>query len=337
MPLDREEPAVQTPFYKTTLARLWIAVFSLVITLWLTLHYFDVFYQLFVIVFSAYIISLAIRPLAYRLGHWHIPFGLTTILVYGAVFVFLAVLIKLLVPVINADVQAYSTLNFTLPVGITQKTNGLNNLQTPIQQVAQHPSAIIQMLAKTVTNLGSFLIDVFVVVILSYFFVTTNGLPERWLMSILPQETSEIFSHKMLLLDKRLSHWIWAQFGIAVYFALAFGIGLTVIGIASPFTIGLIGGVLEIIPYVGGIVAVVLATVSSIPLGLHTTVLVLIYYAIVVFVETHIIAPNLFGKAAGVHPALALIATLTGAKLAGVTGVLFAVPILMILDTLFNE
>ena len=52
---------------------------------------------------------------------------------------------------------------------------------------------------------------------------------------------------------------------------------------------------------------------------------------VVVFVESHFIAPTLYGRVIGLHPALVLTALVAGAKAGGVMGVLFAVPVAVVL------
>jgi predicted PurR-regulated permease PerM len=135
---------------------------------------------------------------------------------------------------------------------------------------------------------------------------------------------------------ERLSSWVWAQLAIALYFSLVFSIGLKLLGVPFAFTIGLVGGVLEILPYLGGAIALVLATLSALTLYPLLVLWVVIYY-LVVEIESHFVAPALYGRITGIHPAAVLIALLVGAKLGGILGLLFAIPITIVLLTINNE
>jgi len=103
------------------------------------------------------------------------------------------------------------------------------------------------------------------------------------------------------------------------------------------FTIGLVGGVLEIVPYLGGITATVLAITSALTVSPWLALWVVLLYAVVVEIEAHIVAPALYGRVVGLHPALILIALVIGAKAKGIFGIFFAVPILVVLTALLDE
>ncbi len=58
---------------------------------------------------------------------------------------------------------------------------------------------------------------------------------------------------------------------------------------------------------------------------------------VVVEIESHVIAPALYGRVIGLHPAFILIALLVGAKTLGILGVFLAVPIAVVFTTLLQE
>jgi len=138
-------------------------------------------------------------------------------------------------------------------------------------------------------------------------------------------------------LRQRLSRWVWAQAAIALYFALIFSAGLALLGVPFALTIGLVGGVLEIVPYLGGITATLLAITSALTVSPWLALWVVVLYVVVVEIEAHIVAPALYGRVVGLHPALILVALVTGAKAKGILGIFFAVPILVVLTALLEE
>jgi predicted PurR-regulated permease PerM len=64
---------------------------------------------------------------------------------------------------------------------------------------------------------------------------------------------------------------------------------------------------------------------------------VVLLYVVVMEIEAHIVAPALYGRVIGLHPALILIALLIGAKTKGILGIFFAVPILVVLAAVLEE
>jgi predicted PurR-regulated permease PerM len=102
-------------------------------------------------------------------------------------------------------------------------------------------------------------------------------------------------------------------------------------------SLGTIAGVLEIFPYVGGLVTLVLASLMALTVGIPQFIGVIVLYVVLVFVESHVLAPLLFGRAVGLPPIAILLALLAGVELLGIAGALIAVPITVILWVIVEE
>jgi predicted PurR-regulated permease PerM len=90
-----------------------------------------------------------------------------------------------------------------------------------------------------------------IVLILAYFFAADETLGEQLLPSVIPLPHPSHLSIVLIRLRDRITRWVWAQVTIALYFALTFGLGLVWLGVPFALNIALVGGVLEIIPYIG--------------------------------------------------------------------------------------
>lgn len=108
-------------------------------------------------------------------------------------------------------------------------------------------------------------------------------------------------------------------------FSLYF-IGLSILGIPYALTLALLGGILEMVPYAG-------PTMASIPAILLGFLVSPLLGAAVIFlfigiqqVQNHIIAPQVMRHTVGLNPVAVVLSLLIGAKLAGIAGVLLAVP-----------
>jgi predicted PurR-regulated permease PerM len=94
---------------------------------------------------------------------------------------------------------------------------------------------------------------------------------------------------------------------------------------------------LEVIPYLGGLTAVVLAVLSALTVRPLLAVWVVLFYLAVAELEAHVIQPALYGRITGLHPAVVLGALLLGVKLGGIAGVLFSVPLAVVIVSLLKE
>jgi predicted PurR-regulated permease PerM len=118
---------------------------------------------------------------------------------------------------------------------------------------------------------------------------------------------------------------------------VVFSIGLSLLNVPFAITIGVVGGVLELVPYLGGTIAVMLAVLSALTVDPVLVIWVILFHIVVVEIEAHIVAPSVYGRVTGLHPAGVLIALLIGAKAMGLVGVLFAVPAAVVLLAVMQE
>ncbi|WP_156860478.1 AI-2E family transporter [Thermus islandicus] len=137
---------------------------------------------------------------------------------------------------------------------------------------------------------------------------------------------------------RRMGYWARAQFLIALSFALLFGGWLALIGVPAPFALGALGGVLEVIPFVGGITIALIATLVALSSqGPLLALLVVLGYAGVALLEGKVLIPLIYGKTVGFHPALVLLAIFAFGKLFGLLGIFLAVPFTILLAGLWRK
>jgi predicted PurR-regulated permease PerM len=296
------------------------------------------------VLFGALLLSIAIHPVVSTLARWRIPRLVTVLGVYALLGLLLALLGALVAPSIGKEITALQNSGPDLAQSILSwigRTPLLNKLipstDVVAQNLVQRLDVLIRTTVSTAASLGGMALDVLIMLILVIFLSTDPGLGARLLDDWLP---APYRSHIALLWERvqhRLTRWMWAQGGIALYFVVTFSAGLALLGVPFAFTIGLVGGVLEIIPYLGGAVAVFLAMLSALTVQPPLAVWVFVLYLVVTELEAHVIAPAFYGRAIGLHPAAVLVALLIGAKAGGVVGVLFAVPVAVVVAALLGE
>ena len=114
---------------------------------------------------------------------------------------------------------------------------------------------------------------------------------------------------------------------------------LAILGIKYAVLLGIIGALLNIIPYIGGIVAVVLpmfvaiVTKSS---GMYAIYILLIYYAIQL-IDNNIILPRLVASKVRINALFSIIVVIAGNALWGIPGMILSIPLLVVLKLLFDN
>ena len=321
----------------------WLALLTLGLALWWTTTNFALIIHIATIVFGAILVSLAIRPLVDRMARWRIARGVTVLAIYAMLVIAFNELGDLITPMVDAQTQLLRTRGPTLLDAATAQlaampilSSWLPSLSTLTQTLTRYLETLVPSVLQTVVSLGDLTLSLLVVLVLAYFFATDQAINAR-MLHMLPARYHAQAATVAERLHFRLTRWVLAQLAIALYFALAFGIVLAVLRVPFALTISLLGGILEIIPYIGGAIALLLALVSALTVSPWLALWVLLLYVVVVQVQSHVVAPIFYGRAIDLHPAAVVVALFAGATLGGIIGVFFAVPLTVIITTILDE
>lgn len=116
-------------------------------------------------------------------------------------------------------------------------------------------------------------------------------------------------------------------------------LALLALGIEYAFLLGIIGGLLNVIPYVGGIVAISLPVI----IGLVTLssgwyiVYIFVLYSIIQLIDNNIIVPLIVASKVKINALFSIVIVIAGNSLWGISGMFLAIPILGILKVIFDH
>ena len=116
--------------------------------------------------------------------------------------------------------------------------------------------------------------------------------------------------------------------GVATY------LGLLLLGVQDALLLALFMAIFEALPYVGPVLAAVPILLSSLPQGMHQTLLALALVVLVQQVEGNFISPYFTATSTSLHPLAALISVFVLGSLMGIWGIVLAVPLVTTLRSL---
>lgn len=117
---------------------------------------------------------------------------------------------------------------------------------------------------------------------------------------------------------------------LCLFLGLWYAIGLSLIGVNYGFLIGVIGGFLSFIPYVGSLTVLVLSLVVAIAESwpsLALPAMAVAVFSVGQFLEGNVLSPRLVGESVGLHPVWVMFALMAFGALFGFIGLLVAVPV----------
>ena len=139
--------------------------------------------------------------------------------------------------------------------------------------------------------------------------------------------------------NTRLNAFIIGQIKVCLALAVLYTIGLLIVGIDLAIPIGVLSGLLFVIPYVGTIFGILTAGVLAlINFGVDWHVLgVFAVFGISQVIEGYYLTPKIIGESVGLSPMVVMIALIVGASLMGIWGMLIAIPVTAVLSVIATE
>ncbi len=128
-----------------------------------------------------------------------------------------------------------------------------------------------------------------------------------------------------------LQRWLVGQLVVMLTIGILTGLGLWALGIEAAAALGLMGGLLCFIPFVGAILAAIPATLVALTQGPVYAASVVLMYIGVHFVEGNFVTPIVQAEATSFPPVLAILSTVAFSLLLGPVGVLLAAPLTLLL------
>jgi predicted PurR-regulated permease PerM len=130
-------------------------------------------------------------------------------------------------------------------------------------------------------------------------------------------------------------------FGLFVEFviiAVLNSMGLLMLGIDYAILLGIVGALLNVIPYIGGIIAValfmVIALVTKSPVYVFYVVGL---YTIIQFIDNNFIVPKIVGSKVKLNALVSMIAVIAGAALWGIPGMFLSIPLIAIIKLILDR
>ncbi|HEX2151195.1 MAG TPA: AI-2E family transporter [Stellaceae bacterium] len=298
-------------------------------------------------------IAYVLTPAVARLERWGIRRTLASFLVLILFLLGLSLILVILVPLIQGQVIQ---LIVSIPALVSSLQNQLTNLvellqqRLPAEDVARLRDMLGAKMAEALTWLAlllqSLITSSFAILnILSLVIVTpivTFFLLRDWekmvavIDSYLPRPSLETVRGQARLVSDTLVGFVHGQALICLILAAYYAGALSIVGLHSALAIGVLIGVLAIIPILGVATGFILALSLAVSqYGTWTAVVkVCAIFAVGQMAEANILTPKLLGDRVHLHPVWVIFALFAGGTLFGFIGVLLAVPAAAVIGVL---
>jgi predicted PurR-regulated permease PerM len=114
---------------------------------------------------------------------------------------------------------------------------------------------------------------------------------------------------------------------------------LLALGVQYAILLGVLGAILNMLPFIGGILAVILpiliATITKD--GVHTQLLIVISYIVIQFVDNHFLVPYIVSSKVKINALISIVIVLLGGAVWGISGMFLSIPFIGVLKIIFDR
>jgi predicted PurR-regulated permease PerM len=305
----------------------------------------------------ALVIAYLLDPLIDRFEARRVPRGIAIFLVLVILATVFVLVAGWLVPTMQAEIAGLSRglpgyidglfswlspllkewFGLEIPKSFKESIDQLREVH--LSRIFDNAGQLLGSIVAFFANQLSALVGLMVIPVIAYYLLVEFDNLRFAALRLVPKRHQEQVSIEARRVDVLISGFIRGQLVVMSILAVLYGVGFAVIGIQLAAVIGLLAGLLSIIPYVGSAAALILA--SSMALLQHgfagELLMVVGWYAVVQTFEGLVLTPRIVGKSVGMHPVTVIVALLIGGDLLGFIGLLVAVPIAAVVQVFATD
>jgi predicted PurR-regulated permease PerM len=332
-----------------------IAGFYLLSLLWSIVQEFEDIILLF---FLAWLVAFILEPVVGTLVEGRLPRLAAIGLTYLTLLVLLSLGVILLVPALSLQIVEVAR---NLPTYVEQATAFLTTLQGTMNEwLTSHGSPVLvdiksalnpQELSRRADALGppilsnaigfatgaaTLLVEVLIMLILSFYFMVDGARLADSLIGALPLRAQDDSRFLVASIHRAFAGFLRGQMIQSLVGGLGTGVIMSALQVDYALLSSVFAALILLIPFLGPVAAVVLPV--TIALLTHPEATILLFVALLALQQVifNVLAPRILSHQVGLHPLLVFFAVLTGARVAGVWGAVFGVPLVAVFTTMLS-
>lgn len=150
-------------------------------------------------------------------------------------------------------------------------------------------------------------------------------------ISIFPEKNQDEILDTIAEIETSIGVWVKGQLLLMIIIGVTSFFGLWALQVNYPLALGLVAGILEVVPVIGPLITAVIAGIIAFSDSPVKGIAVVIVFSVIQQLENTILVPKIMGKVSGFSPIAILLALLVGSTFLGIVGAIIAVPLTMIL------
>jgi predicted PurR-regulated permease PerM len=160
---------------------------------------------------------------------------------------------------------------------------------------------------------------------------------KKFLHKAIPNGGGSVFDKIVHELEMYIGFWVKGQMVLMLTIGIFSALALYLLGNPFYISLGIIAGILEIVPIIGPLISTVLAgTVALAFSGQNMALITIVVFYGIQVIENNFLVPKVMQKVSGFSPVLILLSFLICSNFLGIVGAILAIPILMFFNILIK-
>lgn len=211
------------------------------------------------------------------------------------------------------------------------------NVESFVKTSSSFASGVLNQSISITLNFAQGILFVLAICMIVFYFMADKTIIKNSLVRLFPasikEKTAEVYDN----ISHKVGGYVIAQALNMVVIGILTALGMFILKVDYALLLGLITGVLDIIPLVGPTIALVLCLIVANQMGIVGMLLVVLVFLAAQWISNNLVRPIIFGRFLDLHPLIIIFALLVSAQFLGVWGVILAPAIASLVCVLFDE
>jgi predicted PurR-regulated permease PerM len=344
-----------SPFYNSRLFTVLISILMVLLILFMLLQVRPIWVCVYSFITEiltpfiiAMIISYVLNPIVSLLNSRKVPRTVAVLLIYLVFIMSTTVILMNLIPIFMRQLDEFNEHLPQLAVKAQGLADTMNSLQfvpdsvrTGINQsLAKLENGISLIISRYIDGIGSTINMVFIAFIipfLAFYILKDFQLIEKTVLAIVPKANRKQVITLLVDIDTALGNYIRGQFMVCAIIGLLAYLGYWIVGMPYALLLACVVAVFNIIPYLGPFIGAAPAIIMASTISVKMVLLVVIVNSICQILEGNVISPQIVGRSLKMHPLLIIFALLVGGEVAGIIGLILAVPLFAVMKVILQH
>ena len=296
--------------------------------------------------FGAYVIACALNPYVTKLMKKMNRTLASSVVLMASILGIIA----LFIPIFFVAYKEIKTFLITLPEKITDVTNFLLNTEFMGHKIPEmFDSGTIlgssSSFAQGLVNQSwSFTVGIFQLVMVSvaltmivYYILADKVYLKQKFLEFFPPDLKDKANEILSNISNKVGGYVRAQILSMAAVGIMMALVLVILGVEYSTLLGLISGILDIIPILGPTIALGVIILVAYPAGIVKIILIIAGFLLVQQISNYVVRPVLFGKLMELHPLMIFLALFLAEQFLGFWGVILSPAIAATICVLIDE